>query len=108
MFIAAFGADLHPSVVGEITGSKVVTLDLATGKVEDFAYNRSRKQSGQEPLGLNHPIDVKFGPDGSMYIVDFGVFEINGQVPNAVPGTGVIWRVFRQRVRVRPVLELRP
>lgn len=98
MFIAAFGAgDPATGVVGEVTGSKVVTLDLATGKVEDFAYNRSRKPAGRNLSGLNHPVDVKFGPDGSMYIVDFGVFEINGQVPNAVPETGVVWRVFRQR-----------
>ena len=53
MFIAAFGAgDPATGVVGEITGSKVVTLDLATGKVEDFAYNRSRRRVN---LRLNHP-----------------------------------------------------
>ncbi|HHY76333.1 MAG TPA: hypothetical protein GX500_06150 [Firmicutes bacterium] len=98
MYVAAFGAgDPATGVTGEITGSKVVTLDLATGEVQDFAYNRSLKPAGRNLSGLNHPIDVKFGPDGSMYIVDFGVFEVNGQVPNAVPGTGVIWRVYRQR-----------
>jgi beta-lactamase class A len=48
-------------------------------------------------MGLNHPIDAKFGPDDCLYVVDFGVFEVNGQVPNAVQGTGVVWKICKQR-----------
>lgn len=98
MFIAAFGSgDPATGIVDKITGSKVLALDLSTGKVEDFAYNKSRKPAGRNLSGFNHPVDAKFGPDGSLYVVDFGVFEVNGQVPNAVPKTGMIWRIYRQR-----------
>ena len=98
MFIAAFGSgDPATGIVGKVTGSKVVALDLNTGEVEDFAYNKARKPAGRNISGLNHPIDAKFGPDGSLYVVDFGVFEVNGQVPNAVPKTGMVWRIYKQR-----------
>ena len=70
-----------------------MTLGLA-GEVKT-SPQPGRKPAGRNLSGLTS-VDVKFGPDGNMY-VDFGVFEINGQVPNAVPGTGVIWQVFRQR-----------
>ena len=46
------------------------------------------------------PIDVKFGPDGAMYIVDYGIANVNaaraaeGQVPYEFPPeTGAVWRV---------------
>ena len=53
--------------------------------------------------GIERPLDVKFGPDGAMYIVDFGVARVNfarikrGQVPYEFPPrTGAIWRVSLQ------------
>jgi len=53
-------------------------------------------------LGLERPFDVRFGPDGAMYIVDYGVARINmaraaeNQVPYEFPPhTGAIWRVTR-------------
>ncbi|MEW6046085.1 MAG: serine hydrolase, partial [Bacillota bacterium] len=52
---------------------------------------------GRSLRGFNRPIDAKFGPDGSLYVVDFGVFEWNDRTPRAVRGTGVVWRIFRQR-----------
>ena len=51
-------------------------------------------------MGMERPIDVKFGPDGAMYIVDYGIANINsargaeGQVPYEFPPeTGAVWRV---------------
>ena len=51
---------------------------------------------------VERPFDVKFGPDGAMYIVDYGAVRIN---PVRVvrdkarydwpPGTGITWRVTR-------------
>jgi hypothetical protein len=51
-------------------------------------------------MGIERPIDVKFGPDGAMYIVDYGIANVNsartaeGQVPYEFPPeTGAVWRV---------------
>ena len=41
---------------------------------------------------LHRPIDVAFGPDGAMYIVDFGRFEMSDDGVQAELGTGRVWR----------------
>lgn len=49
-------------------------------------------------MGIERPGDVKFGPDGAMYIVDYGVTSVDQKLEppyNYVPRTGVIWRVTR-------------
>lgn len=45
--------------------------------------------------GLEPPIDVVFGPDGTMCIVDFG-WNVPGETDEWIPGTGVIWRATRE------------
>ena len=39
------------------------------------------------------PIDVAFGPDGALYVVDFGHFEMTPHGAEARPATGSVWRV---------------
>lgn len=98
MFIASFGeTDPLSGAPAAPAGSSILAYDMKTGRLEAFAYNRAQAPAGRSLFGLNHPIDVKFGPDGFMYVVDYGVYEINGQTANAVPGTGVVWRIMRQR-----------
>jgi glucose/arabinose dehydrogenase len=41
---------------------------------------------------LRRPIDVAFGPDGALYILDFGRFEMSGTGVQATAGTGRLWR----------------
>ncbi len=82
-------------------GSCVLVFDTSTGKHEVFAWNKSLVPAGANLSGFNHPIDVKFGPDGSMYIVDFGVIESNGETYKAVSGTGAIWKVSIQRSELK-------
>lgn len=103
MFIAIFG---EPAVSAGTTAKPVpsasaypgvLALDLATGRTETFAYNKAQKPVGRSIDGLNHPIDVKFGPDGCLYILDFGVIETSGSEAKAVPGTGAVWKVIKQR-----------
>lgn len=102
MYLAAFGsADPITGLTPEETGSSVLKIDPDTGESSVFVRNKTGKPAGRSLTGLNRPIDVKFGPDNCMYIVDFGVFEINGQVPNAVPNTGVVWKVCKQRYGFR-------
>lgn len=42
---------------------------------------------------LDRPIDVRFGPDGALYILDFGRFEMEAERGvNAVARSGKLWR----------------
>ena len=59
------------------TGYKVVRVQVDERKVSDFVYNTrggpaSKLALGRDQIGLERPIDVKFGPDGAMYILDYG------------------------------------
>ena len=76
---------------------QVLVVDLAAGKVERFAYTRLDRRTGPDELCLNHPVDAKFGPDGCLYIVDFGFVGVSGDARKALPGTGIVWKVSRQR-----------
>ena len=76
-------------------------LDMDTGQHELFAYNESLAPAGRSLSGFNHPVDVKFGPDGSMYVVDFGVIESDGKVYRGVPGTGAVWKISVQRSELK-------
>jgi len=59
---------------------------------------------GAMGMGFERPFDVKFGPDGALYIVDYGTARVNparvaqGQVPYEFPPqTGALWRVTRSQ-----------
>ena len=78
-------------------------------KIQRFAHNKEFEQafvSGAH--GFNRPTNVKFGPDGCAYVVDYGVVRDFGQSdPDAkfitpgdgplvqIPGTGVIWKICK-------------
>ncbi len=76
-----------------------MTINIDTGQIENFAKNKSNKPAGPAANAFNRPIDVKFGPDNCMYAVDFGVYETDGQTPNAVQHTGVVWKICKQRFK---------
>jgi glucose/arabinose dehydrogenase len=42
--------------------------------------------------GFHRPLDVKFGPDGSLYVLDFGHFEPTRGALKATPGSGSVQR----------------
>jgi hypothetical protein len=59
--------------------------------------------------GINRPVTLRFGPDGAAYLVDYGAvrdpggsepasqvvdLENNGPLVQ-IPGTGVVWRIYR-------------
>lgn len=43
--------------------------------------------------GLQRPIDVRFGPDGFLHVLDFGHFEPGKGTMDASAGSGAVWRV---------------
>jgi len=109
LFVAEWG-DLAPGTSplrNNIPGFRVVRVTPGSGgKAVPFVRNvKLGPASAQGALGrgIERPLDVKFGPDGAMYIVDFGVARVNfarikqGQVPYEFPPrTGAIWRVSLQ------------
>jgi len=81
----------------------------------DFAFNNTGDQAFTDPgvQGINRPTDLKFGPDGCAYLVDYGAVRDFGQSDPAtkfvdepgfptnaplvqIPGTGTIWKICRQ------------
>ena len=82
------------SIKGTI-GHKVVALDPDTKQAADFLFNTAGKPASQtrgRPLSLERPVDVKFGPDGALYVVDLGKLDYKTGQPTVKTGSG---RVFR-------------
>jgi glucose/arabinose dehydrogenase len=81
------------------TGYRVVMLSIDERKVEDFIKNVKEvpaSRIGRDAVAgyaLERPIDVKFGPDGAMYILDFGQMRTKDGKPDVRPGTGKILRL---------------
>ncbi len=102
LFVAEWG-DLAPPtnpLRDKPTGYQVVRVDPESGKVEPFVRNAKPGPASEQMamgMGLERPFDVKFGPDGAMYIVDYGVARINpaseGTPYEFPPETGAIWKV---------------
>ena len=75
--------------------TRVSHVDLATGQSHPFLINKCGKPGWLDGCGggLRRPITAAWGPDGALYVVDFGVVEFSKKGMNARPDTGVIWRV---------------
>ncbi len=98
--VVALSGDRSPwdsggqKLVGPI-GYKLALVNVDNGQVEDFIRNTQIGPASRhvdDVHGLERPIDVKFGPDGAMYILDFGQMEMRGDHERIAPRTG---RVFR-------------
>jgi glucose/arabinose dehydrogenase len=103
-FVALFG-DLAPITThhqAAPAGFKVVRLDPEAREVMDFAVNRiSGPQSKLPHLGFERPSHCAFGPDGALYVVDWGEIQIapeRGGV-RTKQGTGTLWRIRRMGER---------
>lgn len=78
-------------------GFKVQKVNLQSGAVTDFIYNKNNlPASAKGGGGLERPIQVEWAKDGSLYIVDFGTVEFNDDGMNAHPFTGVLWKVRKK------------
>ena len=81
------------------TGYKIIRIDPITHRVEDFVFNPSGGPASKRrpSVGLERPIDVKFGPDGAMYILDFGKTRIKNGQYDVESGSGRIYRLIPTR-----------
>jgi glucose/arabinose dehydrogenase len=108
LFIAEWG-DLAPPTdptEKKKIGYQIVRVNPQTKQVTPFVSNHTSgpaSMSGAKGQGLERPFDVKFGPDGAMYIVDYGQVNINmartkeGREPyEYIPNTGIIWKVTKK------------
>ncbi len=99
-FVALFG-DQAPTT-GKLLGAvgfKVVRVDLASGRCEDFAVNRAERNGPASRVGvhgLERPIAVRFDREGTaLYVVDFGVLRQDQSGAHPVRRTGALWKIER-------------
>jgi glucose/arabinose dehydrogenase len=101
-FIAQFG-DQAPAVGKVIApvGFKIVRVDTKTGVIRDFAVNKGKTNGPASWLnsgGLERPLNVRFNPEGTeLFIVDFGVMLMSREGIFPQKGTGVLWKVVREK-----------
>jgi hypothetical protein len=73
-------------------------------QIQNFARNSTGNQAFITNInGFNRPTNLRFGPDGCAYVVDYGAVRDNGSDTHFVgaangplvqiPGTGVIWKI---------------
>ena len=98
-FVPEFGSMLAPPEglpSMPALGHRVAVVDVRAGTIQDLAGNRSGLPGSVSGHGgLERPIQARFGPDGHLYIVDFGVLELREPGWVAEAGTGTIWQVRR-------------
>lgn len=99
-FVALYG-DLVPITSHHTTtpmGFKVVRVDPDSGEVVDFAVNKIAGPASKLPHeGFERPSHCAFGPDGALYVVDWGEIEIapeKGAI-RMQKQTGTLWRIRR-------------
>jgi hypothetical protein len=64
----------------------------------DFAVNRIAGPASKLPhAGFERPSHCAFGPDGALYVVDWGEIEIAPEAGGVrmKQGTGTLWRIRR-------------
>jgi glucose/arabinose dehydrogenase len=99
-FVALFG-DLAPVTTPRQVvpaGFKVVRVDPAPGRIADFAANRTQGPASKLfHGGFERPSHCAFGPDGALYVVDFGEIKIAPEKGGIriKQGTGALWRIRR-------------
>ena len=98
-FVAMFGtfAPVTTGINAQPVGFRVARVDMASGRVHDFASNvlpgpAYLNQQG----GFSRPSDVAFAPDGSLYVVDWGHSTLTPEGLKLTTQTGVVWRIYHE------------
>jgi glucose/arabinose dehydrogenase len=82
-------------------GFQVERIDPGTGAIAPYARNRGEGDAQPASTldlrnGLERPVDVQVGPDGTIYVLDFGAFVTAGGAPKAFPKTGKLFRIEKR------------
>ncbi len=86
------------------SGYKVVRVDPDTHQVKDFIRNTNGGPGSaiaRNPDLIERPVDVKFAPDGSLYVLDYGKMQMRDGKERIDPGTGQVFRL----VPTAPITE---
>lgn len=98
-FVACTG-DVAPITTRSATpvGFKVLRVDMQLRRVVDFAVNKIEGPASKLPhSGFERPSHCCFGPDGALYVVDWGQIELAPAVGGIrlKEGSGTLWRIRR-------------
>ncbi len=99
IYFAEYGSlgaqTMGPSAPYAGIGHRISRLNVTTGDIDTFISNKNGLPAlnVQDP-GFGRLVDVVFGPDSAMYLLDIGISEPSN-VNRYIPNTGVIWRVSR-------------
>jgi len=114
--LVALGGDYAPFATSghkmiEPTGYKVVRVELDPDRrqVIDFIRNTQGKPAseiGKDVEALERPWDLKFGPDGAVYVLDHGRLEMKGGRERVFRGTGKIFKLIPANAETQPAEEL--
>ena len=90
-------ATSNQKLVGQV-GHKVVRVTVDNQQVEDFLRNTRgllahELRKPERDQTLERPVDVKFGPNGSLYVLDMGWMEVRNGTERVHAGTGGVFIV---------------
>jgi glucose/arabinose dehydrogenase len=83
-------------------GFQVERIHPRNGAVDPYLYNKKTDGDSQPASaldlrnGFERPVDVRIGPDGLIYVLDFGAFIVSEGAPKAFPKTGKLFRIEKE------------
>jgi glucose/arabinose dehydrogenase len=83
-------------------GFQVERIHPRNGALDPYLYNKKVDGASQPAStldlrnGFERPVDVRVGPDGLIYVLDFGAFIVSEGAPKAFPKTGKLFRIEKQ------------
>jgi glucose/arabinose dehydrogenase len=98
-FVAQWGSGFPATAQDpSLRGFNVLRVDLHTRKSEVFARNKQQGPASLGSLGgFERPVVARFGPDGALYVLDWGHMGVTRKGPYHVPDGGVLWRISKTR-----------
>ena len=99
MIIVALNGDRAPFATSGLpltapVGFKVAVVDPDRRTQQDFVTNVvGRDEVAGSAVAMSRPVDVAFGPDGAMYLLDMGRLQMRGGRERFRRNTGKIYRL---------------